>query len=149
MQKEDIKQIIIYFKENLSNGFSLPREKQVAIYLDIPFRRMQLEILSGNGKSKSIYNHDNFQPMVDKTTDFIDDIANYESYPNIRKIFNNIGEYDCWRQNVWFKDCDVNWKIFVEMKDGTLHLFLDTNSSLPSEIEKVYRIAEKMNVEVF
>lgn len=140
MNKNDIKQIIIYFNENLNNGFSKSHNKKIVVYIDIPSRKIQLEDLYKDSASFVRYNHSKFDKLLRIFLSWISDISKQSYYPNVIKHFENIRNYDIWRKETWFSDKDVKWKVYIEHGDGTLDLYLDTDNSMPYELESMYHM---------
>jgi len=144
MNTNDIKQVVIYFNENLSNGFSKPYNKKIVMYIDIPSKKVQLEDLYKDSTSFSRYNHSKFNKLMAAFSSWISDISKQSYYPNVIKHFENIRDYDIWRKETWFSDEDVKWKVYIEHSNGTLDLYLDTDSSMSSELEDIYHAVKAM-----
>lgn len=134
-----MKQIILYFDENLSAGFSKPRRKRIAMYIDVPAQSLRLDDLNSEKRSFHCRRHPAFAEIDRLLNAWVRDGIT----ATVCKHFESLKAYDEWRKTVGFRDDEVHWQMFIEHDNGTWDLFLELSLAFPRELEQLYRLAQK------
>ena len=137
-----MRQAIIKFTENLSQGFCNPRVKSVAMYIDLKRQHLELSDLaakSGRGDFK-VYDHKKFPKLQEMLV--LWEAMGVES--EICRRFRDVQEYHRWRKTTWFTDADVHWQLLVQHEDGSWTAYIETGLAFPPALEQIYRLAASM-----
>lgn len=137
-----MRQAIIKFTENLSQGFCNPRVKSIAMYIDLKRQHLDLSDLatkSGRGDFK-VTGHKKFPKLKEM-------LVIWEAMgvgSEICRRFRDAEEYHRWRKTTWFTDSDVHWQLLVEHEDGSWTAYIETGLSFPPALEQIYKLAASM-----
>ncbi|MHB1154154.1 MAG: hypothetical protein ACYCWE_20485 [Eubacteriales bacterium] len=139
-----IRNISIYFKENMSNGFNKSTIKEISIDIEPMAKKVRFDDLRRNDKFFVRYNHNQFETLLAAFNSWFDFFKENPYKYGICKKFNNINAYLQWRGNVYFVDEDVRWRLNIEFADGSLLTYINTDYSLPGELEEIYNMVKSM-----
>ena len=137
-----MKRVFIYFKEKLSNGRCLSREKQIAISLDIPIQMLDF------CNMRSLSEKTVFRSYRDKRYPKLKQLLEEWNHTGIDAAiiqqFDSPGGWEKWKKNVFFNSLQVHWQVVIEHDDGFCTVYVDLGLAFSPELERIYKLAVKM-----